>query len=43
MIDTSVHDAGQYVFEDFNQGRSINDLKENSSLWQARVGLEFNF
>ncbi len=43
MIDTSVNDAGQYVFEDFNQGRSINDLKENSSLWQARVGLEFNF
>ncbi len=43
MVNSSVNDSGQYVFEEFNDSRSITDLKENASLWTARIGLEFEF
>lgn len=42
VIDASVNAAGQYVYEDFNE-RSVTDLLEARSLWQARIGLEFRF
>jgi hypothetical protein len=41
-VRSGVNDQGQYVFENFDGG-SINDLKENSSLWNARLSLEFTF
>ena len=34
--------AGQYVFEEF-EDVGVNDLLENRSLWEARVGFEFRF
>ncbi|MCF6262432.1 MAG: carboxypeptidase regulatory-like domain-containing protein [Xanthomonadales bacterium] len=42
VVNSSVNDAGQYVFERFND-RSINNLLENRSLWTIRMGLEVNF
>lgn len=42
VLNSSINDAGQYVFERFND-RTINNLLENRSLWDIRVGLEFNF
>jgi hypothetical protein len=41
-VDGGVNGTGQYKFERFND-RSINDLIENQSYWEARVGLEFEF
>jgi hypothetical protein len=37
-----VNAQGQYVFERFNN-RSIEDIVETRSLWEARVGVQFNF
>ncbi len=42
VLDSSVDDQGRYVFEDFSR-RTVNDLYEQRSLWEARVGLEFSF
>ena len=42
VVDSRLNDAGQYVFNGFSD-RSITDLLENRSLWQARIGIEFNF
>ena len=43
VVNSSVDDVtGQYRFERFNN-RSINDLIENQSYWEARVGIEFEF
>ena len=42
VVNSSVNEAGQYVFERFNN-RTINNLLENRSLWDIRVGFEFNF
>lgn len=41
-VRSDVNDQGQYVFENFDGG-SLNDLKENNSLWNARFSLEFTF
>jgi hypothetical protein len=43
MVNSSVNEAGQYVFERFNNGRTVNDLYEQRSLWEVRMGLEFSF
>lgn len=42
VVDSSVDDAGRYVYEEF-YGGSITDLLEQSSLWEARLGVEFSF
>jgi outer membrane receptor for ferrienterochelin and colicin len=42
MVESSVNDAGQFVFEEFND-LSIEDIIETRSLWEARVGVQFNF
>jgi hypothetical protein len=42
VVDSSVNDEGQYVFEDFTE-RSVTDLLENATLWQARFGAEIRF
>lgn len=42
VVESSVNNAGQYVFEEFNE-RGVTDLLENRSLWQARFGFEIRF
>ncbi len=42
VVTSSVNKQGQYVFERFNQ-LSISDLRENESLWQIRMGVQFDF
>jgi hypothetical protein len=42
VIDSSVDGAGRYVYEEFTD-RDFNDLLETRSLWEARLGLVFNF
>ena len=42
VVNSSVNDEGQYVYERFND-RSINQLLENRSLWTVRLGLEISF
>ncbi|MFN3163794.1 MAG: carboxypeptidase regulatory-like domain-containing protein [Pseudohongiellaceae bacterium] len=41
-VDSSLDDQGRYVFEQFNN-RSLTDLQENSSLYEIRMGLQFEF
>ena len=38
-----VNDAGQYVFDRFEDGAKVTYLRENRSLWDIRMGLEINF
>ena len=42
VVNSSVNDDGQYVFENFNGG-TVNNLYENRSLWTVRLGLEIFF
>tara|TARA_R110002072_G_scaffold170552_2_gene324150 strand:+ start:82074 stop:85286 length:3213 start_codon:yes stop_codon:yes gene_type:complete len=42
VVTQSLNAQGQYVFERFNP-RSISDLQETQSLWQVRLGLQFEF
>jgi len=42
VVDMSLNEQGQYVFERFNGG-SVNDLLESQSLWEARIGVQFEF
>ena len=43
VVNSSVNDNGQYVFERFNAGRYVDEVLENRSLWTLRLGLQFNF
>ena len=42
VVDSSVNDAGQFVFENF-RGATTTDTIDAFSVWQARVGIEFKF
>jgi outer membrane receptor for ferrienterochelin and colicin len=42
VVTSSLNKQGQYVFERFNQ-LSVTDLRENESLWQIRMGVQFDF
>lgn len=42
VVNSGVNDAGQYVYEQFND-RTINNLLENRSLWDIRLGIEIAF
>jgi Carboxypeptidase regulatory-like domain len=42
VVTQSVNAQGQYVFESFNS-RSVSDLQETQSLWQVRLGIQFEF
>lgn len=42
VVNSTVNDQGQYVFERFNN-RAINRLLENRSLYEIVMGIEFNF
>lgn len=41
VVDASLDAQGRYVFENFTD-RDVNDLDENQSLWEVRLGLEFS-
>ena len=42
VVESSVNDAGQFVFEQFNTPETT-DLLEDISVWSARIGLEVRF
>lgn len=42
VLSTSIDAQGRYVFEEFDPG-SITDLRENASLYEIRLGLQFEF
>lgn len=42
VVTQSLNAQGQYVFESFNP-RSVTDLQEPQSLWQVRLGVQFEF
>lgn len=42
VVESSVNDAGQFVFENF-RGATLTDTIDEFSVWQARVGIEFKF
>jgi hypothetical protein len=42
IITADIDDQGRYVYKGFSD-RSINDILETRSLWQVRLGVEFNF
>lgn len=42
VVNASIDDQGRYVYERFSH-RTVTDLNENRSLWEARLGIEFSF
>ncbi len=42
VVDSSVNDQGQFVFESFDPD-NVTNLIENTSVWDARIGIELNF
>jgi len=42
VVESSVNDAGQFVFENF-RGATTTDTIDSFSVWQARIGIEFKF
>ncbi len=42
VVDSWLNDRGQYVFERFRD-RNVTDLLEQRSLWELRVGIQFEF
>ncbi len=42
VVDASINDNGQYVYEGFRD-RSVDNVLEQRSLWEARVGLTISF
>lgn len=43
MVEVSSNDAGQYVFEEFNDGNQEQDIQNKPSLWEIRVGVSYSF
>jgi hypothetical protein len=41
-VDSSIDDQGRYVFESFNGG-TINNRREERSLWEIRMGVSISF
>lgn len=42
IVTSSVNAQGQYVYERFTP-KSVSDLRETDSLWQVRLGVQFEF
>lgn len=42
VLTSSLDDQGRYVYESFS-GRNITDLRENASLYEIRMGVQFEF
>ncbi len=43
MVEASINDQGQYVFEEFNDGNQEQDIQNKPSLWEIRVGVSYKF
>ena len=42
VVSVDIDAQGRFVYDRFRD-RSVNDIKENRSLWEGRIGVEFNF
>ena len=42
VVESSVNDAGQLVYEEF-RGATTTETIDSFSVWQARIGIEFKF
>ena len=43
VVNSTLNAQGQYVFQQFNNNGNISDLLESRSLWEMRLGLQFEF
>ncbi|NQZ82222.1 MAG: TonB-dependent receptor [Colwellia sp.] len=43
MVEMSINDAGQYVYEEFNAGNEEQTYYRDGSLWEVRVGVRYDF
>ncbi|MBE0365942.1 hypothetical protein PULV_b0654 [Pseudoalteromonas ulvae UL12] len=43
MIETSINDNNQFVYEGFNKNNAQQDVKNYGSLWQMRIGVNYTF
>lgn len=43
MVEASINDQGQYVFEEFYSGNEEQTVQIEPSLWEVRVGLTYKF
>jgi len=43
MVEASINDSGQYVFERFNDGSQALSIENDPSLWEVRVGIDYKF
>ena len=43
MVEASINDAGQYVYEAFNDGNQEQDIQVGPSLWEVRLGVSYDF
>ncbi len=43
MVEMSINDAGQYVYEEFNAGNEEQEIYNDASLWEMRVGVRYTF
>ncbi|SET30345.1 TonB-dependent receptor [Thalassotalea agarivorans] len=43
MVGASINDQGQYVFESFNDGNQELTVERDTSLWEMRVGIKYDF
>jgi len=43
MVEASINDQGQYVFEEFNENNQKLNVERGPSLWEVRVGIDYKF
>ncbi|GAA6206145.1 MULTISPECIES: TonB-dependent receptor [Thalassotalea] len=43
MVEMSMNDAGQYVYEEFNEGNEEQEIYNDASLWEIRFGVRYTF
>ena len=43
MVEATINDQGQYVYESFNKGNEDQEVQNRASLWQIRVGINYKF
>ncbi len=43
MVEMGMNDSGQYVFEEFNEGNDDQEIYNDASLWEIRMGVRYTF
>ena len=43
MVEASINESGQYVFERFNDGSQDLNIENDPSLWEVRIGVDYKF